>query len=117
MKKIAIIFNHPPHGTSQGREALDLALSLSDINVISVFFINEGVFHLLPNQQPNLILMRDYIATLAMLELYDIDNIYACSDLLTQLNLTTEQLVIDVKIITKLDVASLLAQHDVIINM
>ncbi|MBC9131812.1 sulfurtransferase complex subunit TusC [Frischella sp. Ac48] len=117
MKQVAIIFSHPPYGTSNGREALDLALSLSDINTISVFFIHYGIFHLLTDQQPDKILMRDYISTLAMLELYDVTNIYASTDSMTELNLTITQSVINFQAITNTEIANLLAKHDVIINM
>lgn len=116
MKKVAIIFNQTPHGNAKGREALDLALALSDINQISVFFIGEGVFHLLANQQPDKILMRDYIATLAMLGLYDIDDIYVCSTSLANYKLTEQPLVIDAKAVTKETIASLLVTYDTILQ-
>lgn len=116
MKRIAIIFSHPPHGNSKGREALDLALALSDINHISVFFVEDGVFHLLPDQQPDKILMRDYISTLAMLDLYDITDIYVCSESWLERNLIAYSTVIDAKAITKSDIATLLASFDSILT-
>lgn len=117
LKNIAIIFNHPPHGTSCGRETLDLALALSDINQISVFFINSGVTNLLKNQQPDKILMRDYISTFSMLSLYDITNVYVCADVLLSLNITASELVIDAQAMTKIEMAKLLSKHDAIINI
>jgi tRNA 2-thiouridine synthesizing protein C len=38
-----------------------------------VFFVGDGVFQLLPGQQPSAVLARDYIATFKVLPLYDID--------------------------------------------
>ena len=76
MKNIAIIISHSPHGNAKGREALDIALALSDINHVTLIFMDDGALHLLPNQQPDKILMRDYIATLKMVTLYDIDDLY-----------------------------------------
>ncbi|WP_392561251.1 sulfurtransferase complex subunit TusC [Orbus sturtevantii] len=116
MKKIAIIFNQAPHGTAKGRETLDLVLALSDINQISVFFIGEGVLHLLSNQQPDKILMRDYITTFGMLELYDINDIYICSTSLAQYNLASQQLIIDAKAVTKQAIAHLLVTYDTILH-
>jgi tRNA 2-thiouridine synthesizing protein C len=39
-----------------------------------VFFVGDGVFQLLPGQQPQAMLARDYIATFKVLPLYDIDS-------------------------------------------
>jgi len=116
LKKVAIIFNQAPHGNTKGRETLDLVLALSDINQISVFFIDEGVFHLLGNQQPDKILMRDYIATFGMLELYDINDIYVCDESLAKYNLITQPLIIDVKHVTKQTIANLLVTYDTILK-
>jgi hypothetical protein len=35
--------------------------------------LGDGVFQLLPGQQPSAVLARDYIATFKLLPLYDID--------------------------------------------
>lgn len=126
MKNITIIFNHPPHGSALGREALDAALALSDINKIAIFFIGDGVFHLLRNQQPNKILTRDYISTLKMLALYDITNIYACQEALAERHLLEQQWIIETKVeveteakvtvISKQTITDILAQQDTILQ-
>ncbi|WP_392558707.1 sulfurtransferase complex subunit TusC [Orbus mooreae] len=116
MKKVAIIFNHPPHGSARGREGLDLSLALSDINQISIFFINNGVFHLLENQQPDKILLRDYIATFGMLELYDIENIYICQQSLIERKIDRLPHVIDGALVDKQTIVKLLADHNAIIQ-
>lgn len=114
MKNVAIMFNQVPHGNAKGREALDLSLAISDINHVTVFFINDGVFHLLSDQQPEKILMRDYIATLGMLDLYDITDIYACETSLKRRGLHNQNLVIDTQIISQQAINDLLATQDVI---
>lgn len=114
MKKVAIIINTSPHGNAKGREALDIALSLSGINHVSVFFMNDGVFHLLSNQHPEKILMRDYIATLNMLELYDIEDVYVCKCSLSSRSLTNISLNIPNKMLDKKSLNQLLAMQDVI---
>lgn len=116
MKNIAIIISHIPHGQAKGREALDIALSLSDINHISVIFMGDGVFHLLPNQQPDKILMRDYISTFNMLELYDINDVFACHTSLKERNLVSCHFTIAVKTINSPDLQELIASHDVILH-
>lgn len=53
MKKVAFIFTQGPHGTSAGREGLDALLATSALTEdIGVFFMADGVFQLIPGQQP-----------------------------------------------------------------
>lgn len=112
MKKIAIIISKTPHGSASGREALDAVLALSSINDVSLFFIGEGVFHLLPNQQPDKILARDYIATFGVLELYDIDKIYVCTQDLVEKGLSVDKFIIDVESIDQRQQQQLMQQQD-----
>ncbi|WKX26667.1 sulfurtransferase complex subunit TusC [Tatumella ptyseos] len=79
MNSIAFIFKTAPHGSSSGREGLDALLATAALSdTIAVFFIGEGVFHLVGSQQPTVIYARDYISTFKLLEIYDIDKVYAC---------------------------------------
>ena len=79
MKRIAFIFSSAPHGSAAGREGLDALMAASAFtDDIGVFFIGDGVFQLLVNQQPNAILARDYIATFKVLPLYDIETCWVC---------------------------------------
>ncbi|AKL14829.1 Intracellular sulfur oxidation protein DsrF [Phytobacter ursingii] len=79
MKRIAFIFTSAPHGSAAGREGLDALMAASAFtDDIGVFFIGDGVFQLLANQQPKAILARDYIATFKVLPLYDIETCWVC---------------------------------------
>jgi tRNA 2-thiouridine synthesizing protein C len=116
MKKVAIIISSPPHGNAKGREALDTALALSTFNHISVFFMGNGVYHLLPNQHPEDILMRDYIATFNMLELYDIEDVYVCKTSLDERNLNKITLNIPNQLINDVQLSQLLADQNTILR-
>ncbi|MBT0723777.1 sulfurtransferase complex subunit TusC [Rosenbergiella sp. S61] len=79
MNSIAFIFKTAPHGSSSGREGLDALLATGALSDdIGVFFMGEGVFHLISSQQPSTIFARDYITTFKLLELYDIEDVYVC---------------------------------------
>ncbi|MEC5319072.1 sulfurtransferase complex subunit TusC [Brenneria populi subsp. brevivirga] len=85
MKHIAFVFTHSPHGNASGREGLDALLAMSALTEsIGVFFIGDGVLQLLPGQQPEKILMRDYISTFGVLPLYDVERCYVCVESLRQ---------------------------------
>lgn len=80
MKRVAIVFMSAPHGSSAGREGLDALLATSALTEdIGVFFVGDGVFQLLKDQQPAGILARDYIATFRLLPLYDIESCWLCA--------------------------------------
>ncbi|WP_268596057.1 sulfurtransferase complex subunit TusC, partial [Escherichia coli] len=63
MKRVAFVFTHGPHGGTSGREGLDALLATSALSEdVGVFFVGDGVLQLLPGQQPEKILARNYIA-------------------------------------------------------
>lgn len=79
-KKVAFVFSQGPHGTSAGREGLDALLATSALTEeIGVFFVSDGVLQLLPGQQPEKILARNYIATYGVLPLYDVEQCFICA--------------------------------------
>ena len=80
MKRVAFVFSSAPHGSASGREGLDALLATSALSdEIGVFFVGDGVFQVLPGQQPSAVLARDYIATFKLLPLYDIDACWICA--------------------------------------
>ncbi|AIN47408.1 sulfurtransferase complex subunit TusC [Candidatus Palibaumannia cicadellinicola] len=81
MKNIACIFTHGPHGNTTGREGLDALLAISAFcELLGVFFIGDGVLLLLTNQQPEQILMKNFVPLFNILPLYDINRLYLYAD-------------------------------------
>ncbi|WWO99979.1 MAG: sulfurtransferase complex subunit TusC [Candidatus Dasytiphilus stammeri] len=96
MNPIAFVFLHSPHGTSSGREGLDVVLATAAItNEIGLFFIGDGVLQIYPSQKPDQILSRHYVKSFKILEIYDIKYIYVCGMSLIQrgINLKTKFLI------------------------
>lgn len=113
MKKLALIFRHAPHSTAHGREALDLAmLSASFEQEVSLIFVDEGILHLLPNQNSELIGGKDYIATFKALPLYDIERLFVCETSLKQLGINQESLLHDFQVIDSTSIAKQLQLAD-----
>ncbi|OOH90260.1 sulfurtransferase TusC [Pasteurellaceae bacterium 15-036681] len=89
--KIAFLFTQPPFGSSISREGLDALLAASafcDEQEIAICFINDGVFNLLANQQPQAILQKDHISTFKLIELYDLTECFICQDDVVQRGLS-----------------------------
>lgn len=119
MKRIAFVFASAPHGSSAGREGLDALLATSALtDEIGVFFISDGVFQILPGQEPKDILARDYIATFKLFELYDIENCWVCSDSLRDRGLDPSVLtfVVEAGVVDSGTLRAKLDEYDVILR-
>ncbi|WP_301098468.1 sulfurtransferase complex subunit TusC, partial [Otariodibacter sp.] len=79
--KIAILFTQPPFGTSMSREGLDALLAASaycEEDEIAICFLHDGIFNLIDNQDPSLILQKDHISTFKLIELYELNECFVC---------------------------------------
>jgi len=113
LNKVAWVFHTPPHGTAAGREGLDAILATSAYSdEQALFFVGEGVLQLVKNQQPEVILSRDYIAAFKLLDLYDIDARYVCQQSLQCWGLSEEDLLIEVEVLDPQALAQRLRNYD-----
>ena len=98
MSQLTYVFRSTPHTTSSGREGIDALLAASAYcDDITVLFMDDGVYQLLLGQQPQSILSKDYAPMLKLFDLYDIEQVYVCSDSLAQRGLAQADLVIAAK--------------------
>lgn len=118
MNKVAFIFTHAPHGTSAGREGLDALLAMSAFSEdLALFFVSDGIYQLLADQQPAEILSRDYASTFGVLALYDITACYLCQDAIKERGLETyNQWLIDVTVLDRASIAKKLTEYDVVLT-
>ena len=113
--KLAFLFRTAPHGNAISREGLDALLAATafcDEKDIGVFFIDDGVLNLLDGQNPELLLQKDFIRTFKLLDLYDIEQRFVCTDSLEQYNLQTEQLIISAEKIDRTSLINKLSQAE-----
>ena len=113
--KLAFLFRTTPHGNAISREGLDALLAATafcDEEEIGVFFIDDGVLNLLDGQNPELLLQKDFIRTFKLLDLYDIEQRFVCTDSLDQYNLNTEQLIISAEKIDRTSLINKLSQAE-----
>lgn len=118
MRRLAFVFTSAPHGSASGREGLDALLASSALSDdIGVFFLGDGVFQVLPDQQPGSILARDYIATFGVLALYDIEDCWLCARSLRERGLAAQQsFVVDVNILEPDAWRERLHEYDVVLT-
>lgn len=115
--KIGIINQSFPHGSAAGRESLDAVLALSAFSEdIAVFFIDDGVFQLLPDQDPSKILQRNYLPTFGMLDLYDIEQVFVCQQSCEQRGIDPQALSIAVQPLTQAELVEQFSQQQQLIR-
>lgn len=84
--KLAFLFTQPPFGSATSREGLDALLAASafcDEDQIAICFLNDGIFNLIAQQQPDLLLQKDHISTFKLIELYDLTECFICQESVT----------------------------------
>ncbi|RLR64796.1 sulfurtransferase complex subunit TusC, partial [Pseudomonas aeruginosa] len=118
MNSIAFLFTKAPHGNSAGREGLDALLATSALTEdIGVFFLSDGVFQLIDNQQPDAILSRHHAATFKVLTLYDVTNVYISQEDITHRGLSSDTpFVLDAQVISRQEIAQKLSEYQAILR-
>ena len=112
-KNILVIQRTAPYGSSLAREGLDYVLTSAayDQN-IQMLFMADGVFQLVKTQDSSDIQLKSHLGAMEVLPLYDIEDLYVIQEDLTERNLTTDQLGLSVKVISRNDAHSLIDQQD-----
>ncbi|CAL4325364.1 Protein TusC [Buchnera aphidicola (Eriosoma grossulariae)] len=118
MKSVAFIFSHSPYGCNIGREGVDSVLSASLVfKKIGLFFVNEGIFQLIPNQQPQKILLHNYLLLLELLPIYGIKTIYCCKKSFKDRGMSNiNNLSFNVKYLNPKDLKKYINNYNFIIN-
>lgn len=114
-KTIAIVNTYPPFSNAAGKEALDAALIFGSYEqATSLFFLGDGVFQVIGDQNASAIDIKDYLKTFSALEFYDIENIYVCQQSLTERNLSAHFHINNIQVLSNEVFSQRLHQHNVI---
>ena len=97
MQSLAIINQTAPFGNNNYRESLDMLLANASYDrPVALFFQGDGVYQLLSNTKASLTGNKDLTKTYGLLALYDIEEVFVCSDSLQLRNIDADSLSIDV---------------------
>jgi tRNA 2-thiouridine synthesizing protein C len=115
--KILFLIRTSPYGTSHIKESIDAILAAFTLDMsISVVFLDDGVWQLKSDQQPQMLAEKNYTATFKALPQYGDINIYVESESLTERSLTVNDLFIAIKELNRNAVAQLATQHDILLS-
>lgn len=78
-KSLLVISRQAPWSGPGAREALDIVLAGGAFDLpIGLLFLDDGVFQLAPHQDAKAVQQKDLSANLQALELFGVDDVFAC---------------------------------------
>ena len=117
MKSLALINRHPPYGSSLSLEALDAALAVGVFDPdLTIFFIDDGVLQLMPNQSTQPLATKSLEKGLTTLAAYGIDNVIINGDDLAARGIQADQIGIPITVKSTSEIAILLTRFDMILS-
>jgi len=88
-KSLLVISRQAPWSGPSAREALDIVLAGGAFDLpIGLLFPDDGVFQLAASQDAKAVQQKDLSANLQALELFGVEDVFACSHSLTERGLT-----------------------------
>lgn len=89
-KSLLVISRQAPWSGPSAREALDIVLAGGAFDLpIGLLFLDDGVFQLAASQDAKAVQQKDLSANLQALELFGVEEVFACSHSLTVRGLPT----------------------------
>lgn len=117
MNRLLIVISRTPYGSTHVLESLETALvgAVFDFEV-SLLFRDEGVWCLLPQQQPEQLEQRNIGKMLTALDTYDIQQLYVCAPSLNERGLSSLSGVVTTTPLSYSQQADLITQQTAVIG-
>ena len=107
-----------PYGNNRAQLCLDAAFAAAVFEQhINYVFMDDGVYQLLADQNAEEINSKTLGRALQTLDLYGIENVYVLDTALSERNLSPEELLTPVEVLSADGIASLLSKSDRVINL
>lgn len=117
VKKFMYVNRKQPYGTVYALEVLEMVLiSAAFDQDVHLVFTDDGVLQLKKNMQTDGIGMKNFSKTYRALEGYDIEKLYVDQESLDERGLSEDDLLVDVQVISRAEMADLMADMDVILS-
>ncbi len=117
-KSMLIVSRQSPWSGLGAREALDIALAGGAFELpIGLLFLDDGVFQLLPDQQPAAVEQKDLSANLQALPLFGVEDLYVCRQSLRLRGLADQPLALAATTLEGPELADLFDRYDLVITL
>jgi tRNA 2-thiouridine synthesizing protein C len=109
METVAILMRKAPYGSVYTAEGFRTMMGIAVFEMdISVVFMDDGVYALLTGQDPGQLDMKPLGDGFPMLRDFDVEKFYVHDESLLERGLTTEDLVMEVEVISGAQIAEIL---------
>lgn len=116
-KSLLIVLSKAPYQGQQARESLDAILTAAAFEQpLSLLFTGEGVYQLLQRQQPEGIQAKNLAATLPVLPLYDVENIYIDQQAAEKRAISASDCLVEAEFMDIPAMQQLFAKHDCVLS-
>lgn len=113
MKSILYLHRQAPHATLATREGVDAVLATAAFGVpTALLFLDDGVFQLRKNQQPEAAQLKRTAPMLEALEMYGVEEVFVCQASLETRGMTTDDLVIPVQLLDRAGIQRTFTRFD-----
>ena len=117
VKKFMYVNRKAPYGTIYALEVLETILISSAFDQdVHVAFLDDGVYQIKKGADTKETGMKNFSSTYRALEGYDIEKLYVEEESLAERGLSEADLIVPVEVISRADMAKLMAEMDVIIS-
>ncbi len=117
VKKFMFINRKAPYGTVYALESLEVVLITAAFDQdVSLVFSDDGVYQIKKGQSTDAIGMKNFSPTYRALEGYDVEKLYVDKESLDERGLTEDDLLVDVEIISRAQMADLMDEQDVVLS-
>lgn len=117
-QSVLLISRQAPWAGIAAAEALDIALAAGAFDLpLSMLFMDDGVFQLLAQQQPQILEQKDLSANLQALPMFGIEQLYVAQQCLDERGLADTPLAIEAARLDDLQIQQLIRQFDHVITL
>ena len=117
VKKFMFVNRKAPYGTVYALESLEVVLITAAFDQdVSLVFSDDGVYQIKKGQVTDGIGMKNFSPTYRALEGYDVEKLYVDKESMDERGLTADDLLVDVEIISRAEMADLMDDQDVVMS-
>lgn len=111
------VMRRPPYGSIHAQEMLDIVMvSAAFDQEVNLIFLDDGVFQLKKNQNPERSQLKNTAPIFQALELYDVKRLYVEAESLKERGMNKSDLVLDVTVLPRQAIAELLNNGEMFFN-
>lgn len=117
VKKFMFVNRKSPYGTIYALESLEVVLITAAFDQdVSLVFSDDGVYQIKKGQNTDGIGMKNFSPTYRALEGYDVEKLYVDKESLEERGLTEDDLLVDVEVLSRAELADLMDEQDVVLS-